>query len=123
MTHLPPGSKVYIAAPMRGHHLFNFQTFFFHAHWLEHSGYEPLNPAAFDLERMMGGWVFSEDKYEEVLEFDLKVIEECADVVLLLAGWEKSEGAKREKARAEELGIPVVDGSKIRIGEIIRLEV
>jgi hypothetical protein len=107
---LPIGSKVYIAGPMRGHALFNFQKFFYWAEVLEQSGYEVLNPAAFDVDRMMkDGWQFDEDNYEEVLEFDLKVIEEAADALFMLKGWGRSEGAGREYARASELGLAIFD--------------
>ena len=107
---LPFGSKVYIAGPMRGHALFNFQKFFYWAEVLEQSGYEVLNPAAFDVDRMMkDGWIFDEDNYEEVLEFDLKVIEECADALFMLKGWGESEGAGREYIKAGELGLTIFD--------------
>ena len=33
---------------------------------------------------------------------------ECCDIMYVLPGWETSNGAKREIARAEELGIPVL---------------
>lgn len=33
---------------------------------------------------------------------------ECCDVMYVLPGWETSVGTKREIARAEELGIPVL---------------
>lgn len=40
------------------------------------------------------------------LEGDLEILQECGAVVLV-EGWERSEGTKVECARAQELGIPV----------------
>jgi len=42
------------------------------------------------------------------LKGDLEMLSRC-DAVLLVEGWERSEGAKAEAARARELGIPVFD--------------
>ena len=117
------GSKIYIAGPMRGCSLFNFQKFFFFAEWLEYSGYEVLNPAAADVERMFkSGWQFDESNYEEVLAFDLAWITAQADALFLLDGWEHSEGAKREKALAENLGLPWFEAKNAKIGSTIVLE-
>ena len=117
------GSRIYLAGPMRGRALFNFQKFFFWAEMLEQSGYEVLNPAAFDVERMLkDGWQFDEDNYEEVLAFDLNVIEACADALFMLAGWEQSEGANREYKKAQELGLPVFEAKNVKLGTIVRLE-
>lgn len=103
---LPMGSTIYIAGPMRGHRCFNFSKFFHYEELFRRSGYKVINPAALDVARMMNGWRYDEDKYEEVLTFDLAVIEHCADALFLMEGWEESEGATREKNKAEELGIP-----------------
>ena len=115
----PIGSNIYIAGPMRGCSLFNFQLFFYWAERLEQSGYEVLNPAAFDVERMIKGWKFEEDNYEEVLEFDLAVIENCADALFMLKGWGKSEGAGREYAKAKELGLAIFDEPPHGDGKIV----
>jgi nucleoside 2-deoxyribosyltransferase len=45
---------------------------------------------------------------------------EAADVVLLLDTWERSSGARAEKERAEELGIPcvVLDEETLKHGDV-----
>ena len=107
MINLPYGSTIYIAGPMRGHECYNFERFFHFAYMLRDSGYEIINPAQMDCERMFEGWVFSEDKYEEVLAFDLAAIATKADALFVLTGWEISEGANREIDLAINMNIPV----------------
>ena len=45
------------------------------------------------------------------LRGDLVIMERC-DLVVMVPGWEKSSGAKAERDRALELGIPVFDWPK-----------
>ena len=103
-----PGDCSYIAAPMRGHDCFNFAQFF---HWqvkLEKNGYLVINPAREHCKRWIEtGWVFNEEDYEAVLEYDCKLIRENADCLFMLKGWELSTGAKREREYAKSCGIPV----------------
>jgi len=44
--------------------------------------------------------------YEDYLEGDLRMVEGC-DAVLMLKGWQDSEGAKKERAHAQTKGKPV----------------
>ena len=103
---VPKGSKVYIAGPMRGYHCFNFEQFFYWAAILRASGYIPINPAEMDCLRMFDGWVYSDDKYEEIMAIDLKAIREDADAIFSLAKWYDSPGALRENKEAGLKDIP-----------------
>lgn len=107
LDNLQYGSTIYIAGPMRGHHCYNFEKFFYYAHILKSSGYEVINPAEMDCLRMFDGWRFNESDYEEVLAIDLAEITANADALFVLEGWEKSEGANREIELATNLGLPV----------------
>jgi guanylate kinase len=53
------------------------------------------------------GDCYSHMDYEAGLMKSFELLEQC-DEVLTLDGWEESKGATREKAHAEEKGIPVV---------------
>lgn len=44
--------------------------------------------------------------WEQILKIDLAVIDTC-DAIILLPGWEKSRGARRELAHALSLGLEV----------------
>jgi len=48
------------------------------------------------------------NRWEGWMELDLAMLERY-DAVLLIPGWEKSRGAKMERAHAQALGIPVFD--------------
>lgn len=104
----------YIAGPMRGIPEFNFPAFFDAAERLDRPGWV-YNPAerhsdgGFDCRGLTG----NEDLV--ALDFDVRValaegltwIARRADSVCVLAGWERSLGAKAEVAAARAVGIPV----------------
>lgn len=100
--------KVYIAGPMRGIKTYNFPQFFYWQVVLEQMGCEVINPAEEDCRRWFEeGWLYSDDQWESILEHDKKLVEQC-DIIFLLDGWEKSEGARAEQAHAEANNIPPV---------------
>lgn len=100
---------VYIAGPMRGYDVFNFARFFYWQVVLEGMGFNVINPAREDCKRWIeDGWVFTEDCYEEVLQYDLSLISAQADALFVLNGWEKSTGAKREIEHAKEIGLEIM---------------
>ena len=45
--------------------------------------------------------------YEDYMKADLKALSGCTHIAML-DGWENSNGAKREKAEAERLGIEIM---------------
>lgn len=118
---------VYIAGPMRGIPEFNFPAFDAAAALGRALGYEVISPA--ELDRESG---FSEKGHDgqvndrghsEAITIDFMrraahrdffaIIgtpeKPGVDAVALLPGWEKSRGAKAEKAMAEWIGLDVLD--------------
>ena len=102
---LPRGSRIYVAGKMRGEPIFNYKNFFHAQVELEKLGYKVINPAAIDCARMLfGDWKFTDDKYEEVISMDLRIVRDHADAVFMLKGWPCSPGAVREIKQAAESG-------------------
>lgn len=98
----------YIAGPMRGYDQFNFPAFLEAAEKLRDAGYVVLSPAEHDL---AGG--FDPTRPMEEQGFDLRdallwditaVLN--SDLVVVLNGWEASQGAQAEIAVALAAGIP-----------------
>jgi Domain of unknown function (DUF4406)/Domain of unknown function (DUF6378) len=105
----------YISGPMRGYPDHNYPAFFRAeselARFLECTlvpacgeGFEIINPA-----RNFGGDKTREQK--EYLKVDIVHVTQC-DFVVLLPGWEKSEGAKLEVAVAEATGAEFILAEK-----------
>ena len=92
--------KVYISGPMTGLPNFNREAFAEAEKWCIRNGLSPFNPGwlAFD-----EGSAFT---YEEILQIDLAALANC-NVILMLPGWEKSNGAKVELEMATCLGLKV----------------
>ena len=109
----PQKPKVYCAGPMRGHADWNFPSFFAASEFLEQQGYAAINPAQLDidagypLERLK---LLTPEEFQEFLKGamkrDLEAIQSC-DALVLLPGWEKSKGARAERAVAEWAGLRV----------------
>lgn len=100
---------VYLAGPMRGLPEFNFPAFREAAEALRMCGYTVTSPAEMD-EELDG---FDGTDPDAALPFaaymarDLPAVCE-ADAVVVLPGWQKSEGAQLEVYVAEALGLPVL---------------
>jgi hypothetical protein len=98
-------TKLYIAGPMRGYDQFNFPAFDRAARLLRDRFHTVINPA--ELDRELG----FDETLNELGNFNLKaamvrdvqaIID--SDGIVLLPGWEDSEGAKFERQVAEQLG-------------------
>lgn len=111
--------KIYIAGPMRGHQLYNFPAFDLMAQRLTLLGYAPVNPA--DLDRASGApdpSTLPADHdwstlpfgmaIEDVVKRDTEAIFGC-DGYVVLDGWEKSTGARAEKALLDWKGAQRLD--------------
>jgi hypothetical protein len=107
LPNLSKGASVYVCGPMTGIHCYNFPQFFYWATVLELSGYKALNPAEIDLVKMFEGWRYSEDQWEEVLAADLELIQNDAQALFVLKGWQDSKGANLEIDKAKELGLAI----------------
>ena len=119
--------KVYLAGPMSGLPWFNFPAFHKAAYELRDKGYEVFSPAEKDIE-LFGTYIAQiqtgthaeiavaaiennsrEPTYKECLRNDLLYILDEAEAIALLPGWEKSSGAKVEKALADCLKLELIE--------------
>ena len=99
--------KIYIAGPMRGRPNFNYPTFHFYAARAREAGFEVENPA--EIGATFGTPKEINDNREllaAVVEAELYALDTC-HAICLLPGWERSEGARRELARALQLGLRI----------------
>ena len=100
--------KVYIAGPMRGKPLYNFPAFDAAAAHFRERGWEVINPAEMDRER---GFkedldIPSADFLRNAILSDLVAITGCTGIVML-PGWEMSQGANVELALAKFLNLDI----------------
>lgn len=92
--------KIYIAGPITG--IKNYQTAFQKAEAsIRSKGQEPINPCRLDA-------IFSPEttSWEEYLLASLGLLRACS-AILLLPGWERSRGARREYREALKLRLAV----------------
>lgn len=109
--------KIYIAGPMRGIPFYNFPEFDKAAETLFNQGWDPVNPA--ELDRELGyhpeempvnfDWNSIPEGFplKSIVAKDIDALTEC-DAIYMLAGWERSKGAKAELAVAIWLGLEVL---------------
>jgi uncharacterized protein DUF4406 len=111
--------KLYLAGPMRGYPFFNFPAFHEAAAVLRNQGHTIFSPAERD--EAINGEDFAkrfptgsnDDAAAQGFDLraalcdDLTWVCREADGIALLPGWEKSRGARAEKATAEALDLKV----------------
>lgn len=89
--------KIYIAGPMTGYKDFNRPAFKAFSLKLSLDGHVVLNPAV-----LPDG--LTQPQYMDICLAMLR----CAQAIYLLDGWEKSSGARAEKALAEKLSLEII---------------
>lgn len=109
--------RIYIAGPMRGIPYYNFPAFDAMQALLEKDGVLCVNPA--NLDREIGfeamelppdtDWTAIPDGFDfaACVDRDVREVRRC-DAIMMLDGWEKSSGARAEKALAEWEGKAVM---------------
>ena len=112
-----PTRKIYLAGPMQNIPNFNFPRFNAVAKALRANGHEVFNPAEKDIERHNGTNIAADNptgsleksktdhgfSLRQALAEDLHFICTRADTIVLLPGWEKSNGAQAEHRTAVAL--------------------
>ena len=95
--------SVYLAGPMRGYHEFNFPAFHEAAADLRARGYAVWSPAEADIDADDAG----QGSLVDYMVRDLPAV--CSsELVVVLPGWQKSQGATLEAHVARTCGIPVL---------------
>lgn len=108
--------KIYLAGPMRGIKAYNHPAFDAAAVKLRSEGHEVFSPADHDRKEypdldwpnMTGDMIqdgITPKNMREIIGVDLVWIAQNADAIALLPGWERSRGAKAERALADFLGL------------------
>ena len=103
--------KIYLAGPMRGIPKFNFPAFEFAANILRNEGHEVFSPAEKGEEVELKATPEVQNHIlfrRKVFKLDTEWICQHAEAVALLPGWDKSPGARAERALAEAIGINVI---------------
>lgn len=117
---LPPSPQtIYLSGPMTGIDDFNRPAFDEAAATLRELGFTVIVPGeneSYD-EIEKARREVSRQKREFYLSRDIEFILEKADIVVVLPGWETSEGAKLEVAVAQAVGVPVF---RYKTGTILR---
>lgn len=100
----------YIAGPMTGYAEFNHPAFHAKAAELRAAGEDVINPAEHDAE------IGLDQPWDSYLRRDLVLLAERCDKIVLLEGWEKSNGATLERYVGEQLGMTIVypSGSELK---------
>jgi hypothetical protein len=103
---------VYVAGPMRGYPFYNFPAFDAAKQMLERLGMRVVSPADHDRELGFNPTADMDvSKHPEknvldigeVLLWDLQQVKEC-DMLFMLNGWDKSQGARLEHDLGRALG-------------------
>lgn len=111
--------KIYLAGPMRYYPEFNFPAFFHYANKLKELGFVVFNPAERDT--IQDNFNPKKDLAKPLrwyMKYDLPAVCE-SDAVVVMPGWEHSQGARLEVHTAREVGIPVFDVNAVIGGLVI----
>jgi hypothetical protein len=100
---------VYIAGPMTGLPDSNYPAFHRAAAMLRAMGWQVTNPAENTPPNDRPTW-------DDWMALSLPQVRAAA-MVVLLPGWEHSQGARDERAEADRLGIPVYTLAEVLAGE------
>ena len=73
------------------------------------AGYEVVNPVKLGEALLQ---LHTEASYEDFMLRDLEALQSCTHLALI-AGWEQSPGAQREKLEAERLGLEIMQYKEI----------
>lgn len=90
--------RAYISGPMTGMPASNFPAFNQAAEVLQASGLTPVNPVDINPD--------PNTPWHECMRADIKALCDC-DLIVMLPGWQKSQGAQLELHIAHRLGIEV----------------
>ena len=103
--------KIYLAGPMRGLPMFNFPAFHEAAARLRAQGHEVFSPAEKDAEAGQDG---TKPALTIAHYMAIDLPEVCrADAIVVLPGFEKSQGCMIELAVATEIGKQVLDSETL----------
>ncbi|TCK39665.1 uncharacterized protein DUF4406 [Paraburkholderia sp. BL8N3] len=91
--------KIYVSGPMTGLPDLNKPAFNAEAARLRAEGHEVVNPAEVDLG--------PDAEWLDYMKVDIALMCPC-DMIFMLPGWEKSEGARMERRIAMDLKLRVV---------------
>lgn len=108
-------SKAYLAGPMRGYVNCNRAAFDSAAERWRAKGWEVINPIELDLEAGIDfNAVITDDQFRACIERDLIALATC-DAIVMLPGWENSEGANIELTAARKWNLNVIfEGEPVR---------
>lgn len=96
---------VYVSGPMTGMPDHNHKAFMEAEKYLRDLGFNVWNPAY----NPIGGY-----EWEDYMKLDLRGLLN-SDMIFMLPGWENSRGAKLEKYLADEMKIPELKKSLVKI--------
>lgn len=120
--------KCYVAGPMRNIDDYNFPAFYTAEGLLAMKGHNVINPARMDIEEGKANWspadgrivLSPEFTMHNALRRDFQAMCDDRDAIVLLPGWEKSEGANEELKLARLIGL--AEYEYIGNGEVKPLE-
>jgi hypothetical protein len=98
---------------MRGHKNYNFEAFFLAEALLEMKGHDVVNPARLDIDEGQAWWSPTDDrivmaqewKLEDAMRRDIIAMARDREAIVLLPGWEGSQGANHELTFARTIGL------------------